>query len=118
MLDDRLVDFSLRLNPSLKLKGQKLRWFFKEALRDFLPDSIIAKKKHGFGLPFGVWLTRHAGLQEFAFDSLGSLGARGYVRSGFLETLRKEQLPRHPTYYGEMVWILVMLEQWFRANKT
>ena len=41
----------MRLPPEYKLKGLTLRWFFKEALRGFLPDEIIAKKKHGFGLP-------------------------------------------------------------------
>ena len=117
LLDDRLVDFSLRLEPSLKLKGLTLRWFFKEALRGFLPDAILAKKKHGFGLPFGVWLTQHAGLQELAFDALSSLGRRGIMRTGFIDKLRREYLPLHPTYYGGMVWILVMLEQWRCGTK-
>ncbi len=54
MLNDRLLAFSLRLPSSYKLKKLKLRWFFKEALRGFLPDEIITKKKQGFGLPFGV----------------------------------------------------------------
>ena len=44
LLDQRILDFSLRLPPDYKLKGLKLRWFFKEALRDFLPDEIITKK--------------------------------------------------------------------------
>ena len=75
----------------------------------------LSKKKHGFGLPFGVWLTRHAGLQELAFDSLSTLGTRGFVRPEFLDKLRNEYLSRHPAYYGELVWILVMFEQWLRA---
>ena len=50
LLDDRLLDFSLGMPPDLKVRGRKLRYFFKEALRGFLPDQIIAKKKHGFGL--------------------------------------------------------------------
>ncbi|MEP6656995.1 MAG: asparagine synthase-related protein, partial [Betaproteobacteria bacterium] len=36
LLDDALTDFSLKLEPRLKLKGLQLRWFFKEALRGFL----------------------------------------------------------------------------------
>ena len=52
----------MRLPPDLKVKGLKLRWFFKEALRGFLPDAIITKKKHGFGLPFGIWASQHAAL--------------------------------------------------------
>ncbi|MBK7509874.1 MAG: hypothetical protein IPI16_17830 [Comamonadaceae bacterium] len=35
MLDERLLAFSLKLPSDYKLKGQKLRWFFKEALRGF-----------------------------------------------------------------------------------
>ena len=37
MLDDALVAFSTRLSPTLKLKGTRLRYFFKQALCDFLP---------------------------------------------------------------------------------
>ncbi len=113
-LDDDLVDFSLKLEPSLKLKGLKLRWFFKEALRDFLPAAIIEKKKHGFGLPFGVWVNGHAALKTLATESIHALGERGIVRADFLHKLLAEHLPQHPGYYGEMVWIFMMLEQWLR----
>lgn len=116
MLDQALLEFSMRLPESYKLKGLKLRWFFKEALRGFLPDEILAKKKHGFGLPFGVWATRHAGLKALSADSLASLGKRGLVRTDFVKRLWDTHLPAHPGYYGEMVWILMMLEQWLRAH--
>jgi len=116
LLDDALVDFSMRLPPSWKLKRLTLRWFFKEALRGFLPDEILAKRKHGFGLPFGVWMSRHPQLQALAFDSLHSLGQRGIVRQSFMTKLIDEYLPRHPAYYGELVWIFMMLEQWLRRT--
>ena len=116
MLDDRLVDFSLRLPPEYKLKGLKLRWFFKEALRGFLPDAIIAKKKQGFGLPFGVWTTRNSGLMQLARTSLESIANRGIVRPEFIDALLNRYLPEHPGYYGEMVWILLMLEQWLQGH--
>ncbi len=115
-LDDALLDFSLRLPTAYKLKGLKLRWFFKEALRGFLPDEIITKRKQGFGLPFGVWANRHDALKALAVDSLHGLAARGIVRPEFLNVLLKTHLPAHPGYYGEMVWILMMLEQWLRSH--
>ena len=114
-LDQALVDFSLALPTAYKLKGLKLRWFFKEALRGFLPDEILAKKKQGFGLPFGVWANRHAGLKSLAADSLNAFAGRGIVRRDFIENLISRHLPAYPGYYGEMVWILLMLEQWMRA---
>jgi asparagine synthase (glutamine-hydrolysing) len=115
-LDDALLAFSQRLPSEYKLKGLTLRWFFKEALRGFLPDEIIAKKKHGFGLPFGQWATQHAALKRLAEDSLASLAQRGIVRPGFVRTLIGERLAEGPGYYGEMVWILMMLEQWLQAH--
>jgi asparagine synthase (glutamine-hydrolysing) len=111
-LADDVLGFSLELPAEYKLKRLKLRWFFKEALRGFLPDEIITKKKQGFGLPFGVWATKHAPLKALALDSLASLRGRGIVRPEFITTLVDKRLPEHPGYYGEMVWILMMLEQW------
>jgi asparagine synthase (glutamine-hydrolysing) len=116
MLDDALLAFSLRLPTNHKLKGMKLRWFFKEALRGFLPDEIITKKKQGFGLPFGVWANTDPGLKALASDSLLSLAKRGIVRTEFVQTLLAKHLPEYPGYYGEMVWILLMLEQWLAAK--
>ncbi|MCZ4313791.1 asparagine synthase-related protein [Comamonadaceae bacterium G21597-S1] len=112
LLDTRLLDFSLRLPTEYKLKGLKLRWFFKEALRGFLPDEIITKKKQGFGLPFGVWAHETPALRQLATESLESLAARGVVRPDFIATLMGQKLAEHPGYFGEMVWILMMLEQW------
>ena len=117
-LADEVLAFSLKLPADYKLKGLKLRWFFKEALRGFLPDEIITKKKQGFGLPFGLWATKHAGLKALALDSLASLRERGIVRPDFITTLVEKRLPEHPGYYGEMVWILMMLEQWLRGHDS
>ena len=116
MLSDALVDFSMNLPTSYKLKGFKLRWFFKEALRDFLPEAIIAKQKKGFGLPFGVWATQHPALKALASDSVRGFATRGVVRPEFVRQLLDDLLPSHPGYYGEMVWILMMLEQWLRGH--
>ncbi len=115
MLDARLLAYALRMPPRFKVNGLKLRWFFKEALRGFLPDATITKKKQGFGLPFGVWATRHDGLRRLAADSLGSLSTRGIIRPEFIKELLDVRLATHPGYYGEMIWILMMLEQWIQA---
>jgi asparagine synthase (glutamine-hydrolysing) len=94
-----------------------LRWFFKEALRGFLPDEIIRKKKHGFGLPFGQWTLQHEPLRKLATEALGSLAGRGIVRPEFIKALLQMHLPAHPGYYGEMVWILTVLESWLQHHR-
>jgi asparagine synthase (glutamine-hydrolysing) len=116
MLTHELVEHSLRLRPGEKLKGQRLRHFFKESLRGFLPDEIIAKQKHGFGLPFGDWLLTHERLRAMADDALRSLAARGIIRPEFLEQLLAQLASGHAGYYGTMVWVLMILELWLRAS--
>lgn len=116
-LSDDMVAFSGGLTAKQKLNGTKLRYFFKEALRGFLPDDIITKQKHGFGLPFGVWLQKHKPLQQLASDSLTDLKKRKIVRSDFIDTLVGQHLAEHAGYHGTMVWVLMMLEQWYKQRE-
>jgi asparagine synthase (glutamine-hydrolysing) len=118
LLSEPVVDFSATLPPGLKLKGTKLRYFFKEALRDFLPNEIITKEKHGFGLPVGNWLQSHAPLRELAGDSLQRLKTRNIVRPDFIDSLFSDRMKSHAGYYGTMVWILMMMELWFEKHAT
>ena len=114
LLDDAMVDFSLRLHPRQKLRGTELRYFFKKALVDFLPEEIIRKSKHGFGLPFGTWFVEHAPLRDLALGSLSDLAKRGVIRPQMINELTSGHVRVHAEYFGTMVWILMMLEQWFR----
>ena len=116
MLADEVVDFSLALPSHLKVRNLQLRYFFKQALREFLPHEIIKKKKHGFGLPFGLWLSRDESLRAFAAESLQRLRDQGIVRHRFTQGLLHGRVAEHPAYYGEMVWILMMLSEWNRSR--
>lgn len=116
LLSNGLTDFSLRLKPDWKVQRLKLRWFFKRALADFLPHEIIRKKKHGFGLPFGSWVLEHDALGRLARNAIHDLVARGLLRSDYVNMLFSERLPAHPYYYGELVWILMILELWLQAH--
>lgn len=116
LLDESMMAFAAKLPPSYKVKGYKLRWFFKEALKDFLPHEILAKSKHGFGLPFGLWMQRHAPLHELAHQSLQSFRGRSYLREDYIDRLIEAHETGHATYYGVMIWVVMMLEQWLQQH--
>ncbi len=116
MLDDELVSFSCRIPDKWKLENQKLRHFFKESLRDWLPRETINKKKQGFGLPFGIWMRTHRPLQELAYDSLTSLKNRHYFNAEFIDHVIALHRHGHASYYGELVWILTILELWMTEH--
>jgi asparagine synthase (glutamine-hydrolysing) len=116
MLDDALIDFSVRVPADLKLKPRGLRWFYKRALDGFLPREIIEKKKHGFGLPFGVWLASSPPLHAIIHDSLAALEKRGIFQPAFVRKLLASHRDEHAAYYGGLVWVLAMLEVWMQEQ--
>lgn len=117
-LSDEMLAFSARLPPEDKLHGTRLRYFFKQALREHLPRAIVHKKKHGFGMPFGNWLLQDARLRTLAYDSLHDLKFRRLVRAEFIDQLTGKLVHEHPAYHGTMVWVLMMLEQWLQAHQA
>ncbi len=116
LLDDRVVAFSSILTAKQKLRGSQLRWFFKHALRTFLPPAVLTKQKHGFGLPVGAWLVGHKPLLELAGDSIAGLRQRGIVQPRFLDELFSARLREHAPFFGNMIWVLMMLGIWLESR--
>ena len=116
MLDPALIRFSCTVPGPLKLHRGQLRWFYKRAMQGFLPAKIIDKRKHGFGLPFGVWMRTHPGLRRLSEETLQSLSVRGIFNENFLPMLLRLHQEDAAAYYGELVWILTALELWLQAH--
>ncbi len=117
MLDEAMIDLSVRIPPSAKLRHFKLRSWYKSAVRGFLPDEILSKKKHGFGLPFGEWLRKPGPMQDMAEESLRRAAQLGIFNEGFIAELRRRHQDVHASHYGTLVWVVIMLEQWLGSRK-
>jgi len=117
LLDEAILEFSGQVPPDWKVKGQTLRWFWKEALKGFLPDAIINKTKHGFGMPFGIWARDYAPLRERVQDRLGDFKKRGLLQPAYIDCVRKEHMSGHATYFGIMLWVILALEEWLDARR-
>ncbi|MFL6675170.1 MAG: asparagine synthetase B family protein [Massilia sp.] len=116
-LHDGVVAFAARLDPRRKIDGAAANGLLRGALRAMLPARLPAAGGDGFQLPFGQWLQTDARLRSIAFDSLADLRARHVVRGAFIDELLARRLPEQPSRHGAMVWMLMMLEQWFAARR-
>ncbi len=116
LLSDELLELSVKVPPTLKLRDRKLRYFFKKAMQGFLNDKTLNKSKHGFGLPFGVWLSDYEPLNKLAYDSLESLKKRELFNPEFITKAIHMHSNEHAAYYGELIWIMMMLELWLQKN--
>jgi asparagine synthase (glutamine-hydrolysing) len=117
-LDYKLAEFSGTIPAALKLKRLNKRYIFKRALEDFLPKEVIKKRKHGFGLPIGLWLRTNRDLKELARSTLLEPRAlqRGYFKQSFMENLFVQHQHDSSTYYGDFLWRFLMLELWHRKH--
>ena len=55
-LDHKLVEYTMNIPRSLKIKKNIPKYIMKEAVRGLIPDEIIDRKKMGFGAPVSEWL--------------------------------------------------------------
>jgi len=118
-LDHRLVEFCLRIPPTLKLSGGQPKYLLRRAMRDVLPEAIVRRPKQGFGSPVAHWV--QGPLRETARDLLAP-GCRcedwlepAAVR-GVVDAMWRGPAPgdwRLPQQF----WSLLALESWLRRGR-
>ncbi len=115
-LDSHLVEFAMTVPARMKMRGLRLRTFFKKAYADLLPLEVRTKTKHGFGLPIPVWLRTDKPLNDLMHDLVLSPQSiqRGYFRKDALETLVEHHRTDETSFYGTVLWHFMILELWHR----
>jgi asparagine synthase (glutamine-hydrolysing) len=109
-LDHKLVEFSMNIPSSLKMKNGTPKYILKQALRGILPDDIIDRKKIGFAGSGKNMLTpeifRHA-------RGLLLSPRHDYYNQTYIRTLLDEY-ERTKINYTPQVWALYNFELWHR----
>jgi asparagine synthase (glutamine-hydrolysing) len=111
LLNRVFADYAMSLPIDLKLKGFTRKYIFREAMRGRLPDEIIDREKHGFGMPISRWL--RTDLRELARDAFSEdrlkrdgLFEPGYVHDLLGNHLAGKQDNRKP------LWTLLVFQLW------
>ncbi len=112
-LDHKFMEFSASIPSGLKLKGWTTKYILKEALKGFLPDEILARKKMGFGVPISKWFQNE--LKDYLKSNL--LGApargRGYFKIEYIRSIIDEHI-KGISDHGPKLWLLLNFELWHR----
>lgn len=116
-LDPALVAYTGRLPARQKVRGLSKRHLFKRAMADVLPQTILRKKKQGFGLPIAVWMRKDesflAMVRSVLFDQ--RTRERGWFEPAFVERLLAEHI-RGSWDHSNQIWQLLVLELWLRSH--
>jgi asparagine synthase (glutamine-hydrolysing) len=113
-LDHELVEFTLRLPPSLKLRRGVSKFILRKYAARLLPRATVRRRKMPFYVPAERYLAEPA-FQELVADTLSE---RAVKARGLLEPQAVTRV-RNSMQTGEFIFVkqaisLMMLELWFR----
>ncbi len=112
-LDRDLVEFSLRLPASAKIRGLRGKRVLKHALRNLLPREVLHRRKRGFGVPLDRWF--RTDLRDYLDAMLGTRTARvrAHLRGEALDRMLAEQQSGKGSH-RDSLWTLLTLEVFLR----
>lgn len=117
MLDHELAELAMQIPPSWNMRGGRGKDFLIRAIGNRLPSELLNRPKKGFGVPLSIWF--RGALKAFLCDHLGSrrFRERGIVSPEFVDHLLQEHdVERRDN--NHWLWMLLMLELWFRDFET
>jgi asparagine synthase (glutamine-hydrolysing) len=115
LLDHEFVEWVSGLPPDSKLRNGEGKYLFKKALKPYLGDDILYRKKMGFSIPLAAWLRgplreamKTAVLNPLLLDT-------GIFNENYLRQMVEEHqssLRDHST----ALWSVLMFDAFLRKN--
>jgi asparagine synthase (glutamine-hydrolysing) len=103
--------------PSYKIRGLTQKYLLKKAVRKWLPDEIVARKKIGFATPLDQWFGRE--LRTYLSDQL--LDQQSACRIYFHPAAIEKMITDHETGrydHKRHLFSLLTFEMWYQQFIT
>ncbi len=113
LLDERMVDLAGTLPDEHRVRGRETRYALRRALKDFVPDVVLSRKKRGFGPPMGGWLKHELAPVLSNLLSPEVLRRRGIFRvEAVADMINAHRANRADN--SDQLFALLTLELWMR----
>jgi asparagine synthase (glutamine-hydrolysing) len=114
VLDYRIVELAATMRQSLKVRGSRQKWVFKQAVSPWVPAEVVRRPKTGFGGPTRSWVKND--LRPMVDDLLSedSLRKRGLLNPAEVRRLLVEDREGRRDH-AYKIWTFVTLELWMRV---
>lgn len=106
-LDHKFVELAMSIPDQVKIRNGRLKHILKLAVRGVIPDSIINRRKQGFGAPIHEWI-----IGKFGRTAKGEIKAICSETDFFDEDEINRVLARGD---GFQIWILLNFALWWKT---
>jgi asparagine synthase (glutamine-hydrolysing) len=115
-LDQRVMEFAATLPVNHRVRGLSTKVFLKKYAEQYLPRSIIYRRKRGLSVPLSLWL--RGPLYEWALSRVGDerLAEVGINVKAAVELLEEHR--RREADHGRALWTLVVLSEWLAWDEA
>lgn len=117
LLDERIVSYSWKLPPSLKVRDGLGKWVLRQVLYRHVPASIVERPKMGFSVPIEHWL--RGALRDWAESLLDrtALAQDGLLCPDTVRNTWEQHLAGHTDAHHEL-WAVLLYLDWRRQNAS
>ena len=108
------VEFAAQIDSGAKLANGNLKSLLKASLKGVLPESVLTRKKRGFGAPLGNWLKGE--LTPLAVNLLNKrqIDHRGLLSPAGVESVLSAHRSNQQDH-TDLIMVLMNLELWMRV---
>ena len=112
LLDQDLFEFINQIPDDLRMSNLGSKWIAKSVLLKHLPENLIAKRKHGFGVPVGKWLNKDLKVQLLDFMNPTFLNNQGIFDSTLINRMQRDHQGGRYDYRREL-WSFLVFQRWY-----
>ena len=114
LLDHRIVELAATMPDELKVRGEQLKWIFKEAVKPWVPETIVKRAKSGFGGPTRSWVKNEFRALVDELLSESTLRSRGLLNPPEVRRLIQEDRAGYRDH-AFRIWAFVTFELWMQT---
>jgi asparagine synthase (glutamine-hydrolysing) len=111
ILDHKVMELAASMPSSMKLRGMNGKYIFKKALTRLLPETVLRRRKMGFGVPLALWFRKD--LKELAHSVIFSRNGNNLLSESTVKHVWQEHQSGLRDRSTEL-WTLLMFRLWER----
>ncbi|QLC21419.1 amidotransferase 1, exosortase A system-associated [Parasphingopyxis sp. CP4] len=113
LLDHRLVEFAATLPVKQRVRGGTGKWLMKQAMRRYLPEDILFRRKMGFVTPISAWFRGALASEATGLVSSTALAETEWFNRPVIKQVVEEHQSGRKEH-GRLIWQLLMLDRSLR----
>jgi asparagine synthase (glutamine-hydrolysing) len=110
-LDNEIIDFARSLPLEYKQTFKHRKRVLKEVALRYLPDTIVHRRKSGFGVPLAPWFAARGPMGKLLEETLATPGITGALDAKALQALLQEHRDGKADN-SELLWGVLNLGLW------